>query len=100
MKLKRAVPFRTQDGKRACSGGYWLSADGRWRICKPYNRDGADRWEIRPVGVKDTHDPCEWQRYSADQSFLRSVGLDCGFRTRREALAALDLALAGEMACS
>lgn len=97
VKLKRAVALKSAEGVRQSSARYWFTADGRFRVCQPWDTDGKrwGYWEIRPVGVYDVQDQSEWERYQKESSFLAAYGLKQCFRRRRDALEALAHVLAG-----
>lgn len=68
--------------------GRWLSYDCRWM----FSRDEGQPWFISSIADEGDYEDAETR-----EAWLGSVGLyKTPFKTRREAIAALELALAGE----
>jgi hypothetical protein len=80
-------------GAALLNPGYWRTADGRWVLQR-----GPDGWAISPsVWAGPQANRLTFsvpERCEQDRRWLADQGLDVTFPTRRDALAALALALA------
>jgi hypothetical protein len=91
ISLKRGVPRKL--GSTSYS---WFSADKKWWICKMVNFGGkkTDGWTIAANLSEFSFDDKN-PGYLKLESFLACHGLHAHFRTRREAVESLALALEG-----
>lgn len=83
-----APPYR-----RPVRRGSWLSEDGRWHFMsasREYDDSRKADWHIRAASVK------RMPTFEQDDQFLRATGLSrARFKTRKQAVATLELLLSG-----